>query len=107
MDSALYQSVTKTLAALGGIVGVGAIVVIFLFFMDKKWFWLTGAGLCGLVAAALFVKSIVAFQFLAALIYAFLTWTCWSIAEIAVKHIPRETVADQNTSTNQTTNEDG
>lgn len=102
MDSSLYQSGVKTLTALGGVVGVGIIVVLFLFFMNKKWFWLICASISVLISFSLFVASILNYQILNALLYAFVTWTCWSIAEIALKQIP-EQEHNQDKSTNTST----
>jgi len=90
MNNDLYQSGVNTLTALGGIAGVGLIIILFLFLMTKKWFWLISAGISGLISAYLTLTCVFDSRFLSALSYAFITWVCWSVSEIAKKHIPQD-----------------
>ena len=89
MNSDLYQSGVNTLTAIGGIAGVGLIIILFLYFMTKKWFWLISAGISGLASAYFTLICIIDSRFLGALIFTFLTWVCWTLTEIAIKHLPR------------------
>lgn len=90
MNNEFYQSMTKTLYAVGGIAGVGVFIVALLYLMSKKWFWFVSAGCCGLLSSYLAVKCIVEQRFLGALTYVFLIWVCWSLTDIAVEHIPHD-----------------
>ena len=89
MDSELFQSLTKTLYAVGGVAGVGLFIVLLLVLMSKKWFWLTSASLVALEFAYLAIQSFIDQRFLGTIIYAFLIWVCWSVTGIAIKYIPK------------------
>ncbi len=89
MNSDLYQSGVNTLTAVSGIAGVGLIIILFLYFMTKKWFWLISAGISGLASTYFTLSCVFDSRFLSALIYALITWACWTVTEIAIKYIPR------------------
>jgi mannose/fructose/N-acetylgalactosamine-specific phosphotransferase system component IIC len=88
MENELYQSLSNTLYAVGGVVGVGLFVVLLLFLMSKKWFWFSSAGFIALAFAYLAIQCLIEQRFLGALIYVFLIWVCWSLTGIAIKYIP-------------------